>query len=245
MLPPLNQDSVSYYQNNLCEVTLLEFLSEKHTAEFEIKFDKAATINCFSKINGANYINNKLIVYLATNLNLDLIIQSSFWLLLISFIPKSNIKKNMKFQNLTIFLLLPLFYLHFKSEQGFYQLNSKFFSFEFSNNYLLYSLLLTIFLIIRIFNIFFIERINNFIIYLPFVFVFVGSYNSLNLNFYLIIFSYIGLSFVLRHKKLFYGLLFTILASFIWSSFIKFEILFFDVDKLNGFSSSAYNIEAV
>lgn len=224
---------------------MFEFLSEKHIEEFEIKFDKAASINCFSKVNGANYINNKLIIYLATNLNLDLIIQSSFWLLLISFIPKSTKKKKLEFQTLTTFLLIALFYLHFKSEQGFYLLNSKLFSSDLSNNYLLYSLLLTIFLIIRIFNILFIERFDNFISYLPFMFVFVGSYNSLNLNFYLIIFSFIGLNCVIRNKKFLLGLLFTILVSFIWSSFINSEILFFDVDKLNGFSSSAYNFEAV
>ena len=82
--------TVGNYQSNTCEISLFQFLSIDHIENFEIRFDKSGSINCFSKINGADYFNDKLVVYLGTNLNIDLLLQSIFWLVLISFIPVSE-----------------------------------------------------------------------------------------------------------------------------------------------------------
>tara|TARA_B100001287_G_C22679344_1_gene529439 strand:- start:1141 stop:3114 length:1974 start_codon:yes stop_codon:yes gene_type:complete len=238
---PLSNETVGNYQSNTCEISLFQFLSIDHVENFEIRFDKSGSINCFSKINGADFFNNKLIVYLGTNLNIDFLLQSSFWLVLISFIPVSEKKMRLKFQDISIFLTTLLFCVHFIAESGYYNLNSKIYSQNFNNNFVLYSLLITVFILLKIFSFLMENRSNSFVEYLPFLFVLVGSYHSLNLNIFLIIFVFIGINFTIQNRKLLFGLFFVIPISSFWVQRISKEFVFFDIDKLNGFSSSAYN----
>ena len=180
-------------------------------------------------------------MYLGTNLNIDFLLQSIFWLVLISFIPASEKKKEFKYQNISIFLTILLFSFHFFGEYGYYNLNSKIYSQDLNSNFLIYSLLITIFIIIKVFLFLIKRRFNTFIEYLPFLFVLVGSYHSLNLNIFLILIVFIGINYTIQSKKMLGGLLFTIVLAFFWIDSISTEFTFFDIDKLNGFSSSAYN----
>jgi len=238
---PLSNETVGNYQSNTCEISLFQFLSIDHIENFEIRFDKSGSINCFSKINGADFFNNKLIVYLGTNLNIDFLLQSIFWLVLISFIPVSKKKTPLKFQNISIFLTTLLFCVHFIAESGYYNLNSKIYSQDFNDNFLLYSLLITVFILLKIFLLLMENRLNSFVEYLPFLFVLVGSYHSLNLNIFLIVFVFIGINYTIQNRKLLFGLFILIPISSFWVESISKEFVFFDIDKLNGFSSSAYN----
>ena len=180
-------------------------------------------------------------VYLGTNLNIDFLLQSIFWLVLISLIPVTDKKKEFKFSNTSIFLTILLFCFHFLGESGYYNLNSKIYSQDLNNNFLLYSLLVTLFIILKIFSFLIENRFYNFIEYLPFLFVLVGSYHSLNLNIFLILFVYIGVNYTIRRKKLIVGLMFMLILTRLWTESIIKEFTFYDIDKLNGFSSSAYN----
>jgi len=242
---PLDFETVGNYQSNTCEISLFQFLSIDHIENFEIRFDKSGSINCFSKINGADYFNDKLVVYLGTNLNIDLLLQSIFWLVLISFIPVSEKKKEFKYQNTSIFLTMLLFSFHFIGEYGYYNLNSKIYSQDLNSNFLIYSLLITIFIILKIFLLLIETRFNTLIEYLPFLFVLIGSYHSLNLNIFLILFVFIGINYTIQSKKLLGGMLLTLGLTFFWIDDIVTEFTFFDIDKLNGFSSSAYNLPSI
>ena len=97
--------------NDLLEVAdaLTDILYVRYGAghAFGINLDKSASVNCFSKINGADIVDDKFIVYLGTNLNIDLIIQSLFWLLLFSFIPKSKNSQSgeIKYKNISNLLI--------------------------------------------------------------------------------------------------------------------------------------------
>ena len=82
VIPQLNDNNVGNYQSITCKYSLFEFLLQNINNSFVVNLDKPASIDCFSKINGADDINEKLIVYLGTNLNIDLIVQVSFWLIL-------------------------------------------------------------------------------------------------------------------------------------------------------------------
>ncbi len=134
-----------------------------------------------------------------------------------------------------------LFCFHFLGESGYYNLNSKIYSQDLNSNFLLYSLLVTLYILLKIFSFLIESRFYNFIEYLPFLFVLVGSYHSLNLNIFLILFVYIGINYTIQNKKLIAGLMLVLILSRLWTESIIREFSFFDIDKLNGFSSSAYN----
>ena len=209
-----------------------------------INLDKPATIDCFSKINGADEINKKSVVYVGTNINLDLIVQALFWLILFSFIPKHE-KIYIKNKNLSIIISIILLIMHFYSENEFYSFNSKIFSTSFENNYLLYSIVLTCFILLKIFSEMIESRTKNILYFLPFLFVISGTFNSSNLNIVYICLMFIGISTLFDNlgNKLIFVLYLPVV--YFWTYSIKINIGFFDVDKLKGFSSSAYNLNSI
>jgi len=219
-------------------------LTQNNGNNYSINIDKPATIDCFYKINGADEINKKLVIYVGTNLNLDLIVQSFFWLVLFSFVPKHE-KIYIKNKNLSIFISIILLVLHFYSENEFYSFNSKIFSTSFENNYLLYSIILTCFIFVKIFSEMIESRIKNILYFLPFLFVISGTFNSTNLNIFYIFLMFIGISTLFNNlgNKLIFVLYFFLV--YFWTSSIKNNIGFFDVDKLKGFTSSAYNLNSI
>jgi len=240
VVPQLNDKNVGNYQSITCKYSLFEFLLQNTNSSYFINLDKPASIDCFSKINGADNINEKLVVYLGTNLNIDLIVQVSFWLILFSFIPKHE-KYFLKNKNISILFSLVLILLHYISENTFYSYNSKIFSTNLEENFQIYSIILTFFIFLKLFSQMIESRVKNVLYFLPFLFVFYGSFNSTNLNIVYISLMFIGISTLFKYSKNRFVLIFYIGAIYFWISSIKNTITFFDVDKLKGFTSSAYN----
>lgn len=236
----ISKENIGYYQSNTCDLSFYDFVKNNLGNEYSIRLDKSASVNCYGKINGADVVEEKLVVYLGTNLNIDLIIQSFFWLTIISFIPKQK-KIKIKYQNFSTVIILILIFLHLNGEVEFYKLNSKIFTLNLDNNYLLYSVLLTFFVIIYIFTILIEERIGNLFIFIPFIYIVYGTFNSSNLNLFLIFLSYLGITHFLESKKYFKSFIILVTINIFWLSQIKSTIVIFDIDKLKGFSSSAYN----
>ena len=85
------------------------------------------------------------------------------------------------------------------------------------------------------------SRIKNILYSLPFLFVIYGSFNSTNLNIVYISLMFIGITTLFKYSRNRFVLIFYIGAMYFWISSIKNNIAFFDVDKLKGFTSSAYN----
>ena len=243
-VPKIENSSIGIYQSITCKFSLFEFLVQNYDNDYSINLDKPATIDCFSKINGADEINKKPIVYVGTNINLDLLIQALFWLILFSFIPKHE-KKYLENKNLSIMISIILLIMHFYSENEFYSFNSKVFSTGFENNYLLYSIILTCFILLKIFSEMIESRIKNILYFLPFLFVVSGTFNSSNLNIIYICLMFIGISTLFKtlSNKLFFVLYLPFV--YFWTFSIKNNTGFFDVDKLKGFSSSAYNLNSI
>ena len=100
--PELNELTIGEFESNICEFSFFEFWLENINNDYIIQTDNPSSIKCFSKVNGASIINDKKIVYIGSNLNIDLLIQSMFWLVLLSFIPKDkNIKSSpFKYKNI-------------------------------------------------------------------------------------------------------------------------------------------------
>ena len=168
-----------------------------------------------------------------------------FWLLLFSIIPKDKKISKLNFKNSSIFVTVLLLLLHFVSEESFYNMNSKIYSSSLKDNYQLYSLLLTFFIVLKLFSILIETRINNIIYYLPILFVFPGTYNSSNLNVIYICLIFIGVAIMLRKNVYKILVIINLIITYLWISFINEDILYFDVDKLKGFSSSSYNQNSI
>ena len=236
-------ESVGFYQTNTCRYSLGEiFQANSLNSKLEILPDLSSKVECFGKINGVDISGEKIKVYVGTNPNIDFLLQSIFWLLMLSFIPKSK-KFTPRFPNtLAMGVMTSLLFLHLMSEDKFYLSYSDTFTAVLSyDNYLLLSLLMGVLIILNIFIDLIETRFYNLVNFLPFIFLFSGTYNSLNLNFFLLTISFIGIIAIQEGS---YSKSFTFVY-FLFSviHLVSFNTVntYFDVDKLKGFISSSQN----
>ena len=87
-------------------------------------------------------------------------------------------------------------------------------------------------------------RLGNLINYIPFVFLFIFTFNGANINFYIFIFSILGLSKVASEKKVTLVNVVYLLFSLFWLINIEENDYFFDGDKIRGFTNSSYNFQS-
>ena len=189
-------------------------------------------------------VNNKIKVYIGTNLNLDLIVQSIFWLFCLSLIPKKNQEYLTKNKFIQLLIIPILFYVHLVGEKYFYNFSEEFNTTLNVENYFLLSALTGILLILLILEKILHKRIYNLLNYFPYIFLFIGAFNSFNLNFFVILLVYLGIE-ALVNKRI--NNTFTLSYIFISSNVIIFHSqneLIFDIDKLKGFSNSSSSLES-
>ncbi len=264
----LRPENMQYYQENKCSFSLFDILENSNSeVNFEIYTEPSGSIECFGKHTWMQYIPEQLIengwdeykpavikVWIGSNINIDLILQSIFWLLFISLIPKSGNKKPY-INRLSYFFTLLLFYLHLVGEKTYYKSITREYDIDlisrefngdlYYENYFLYLYFLTILLILFTFSSLLNNRFENLLNYFPFIFLFYGTYNSLNINFYLIIFSFLGINSLLNKNinKKFISIYF--MFSILWILNLQSENLLFDVDKLRGFTNSTKNLNSL
>ena len=237
----IDKESTAFYQTNTCEFTLFDILSQNVLNEkINILPDAYSSVKCNSKINGVDYFESGIKVYIGTNANIDFLLQSFIWLLLIALIPKSKERKFKSNNIIPIAITVVLFILHLRGEENFYTSFSKSYSNNISfDNYFLTSLIAALILVLIIFDDLLKDRFYNLINYFPFMFLFIGAYNTFNLNFFLIILVYIGL-------RIFFETKVNIKLTLLYVSLTVFWLMnnenlnsYFDVDKLKGFVSSS------
>ena len=264
----LHPDHTTFYQENLCSFSIFDLLSQDYgTFNIEIYNEPSGSVECFGKNSWYEYQPEKRIEYgwdydepdkikiwISSNINLDLVIQSIFWLLLISFVPKKD-PKTISNKWLISLINTLIFYIHLIGEKSYYKNLSReydieIFSREFNGdlyieNYFLYLYLITLFSISYIFLHLFENRLGSLINFLPYVFLIYGTYTSLNLNIYLIIFSTLGIyslvSFNFSKKLTAVYFLF----SLFWLLHLEQKDLNFDVDKLRGFINSSQSLTSL
>ena len=93
-----------FYEINTCSISLNEFLIENpnviYQDHYKIRFNNYSSISCFGQITGIDQIGYTFYISIGTNTILNLFLQSIFWLLLISLIPKKKdfeLKKSLFF----------------------------------------------------------------------------------------------------------------------------------------------------
>jgi len=238
----LDQTTIGFYQTETCEFSVFEFWrSNSDNKNVIIKNDIVSPIECFGKVNGVDQANEVYYVYIGTNLNINLILQTLIWITLISLIKYSEKESKSKLINL-IFLTI-LFTSQLLSENDFYSYyNKNYNNLITQDNYFLLSIAIGFFIVFKLIDDIFSPRVSSLVNYFPYIFLIVGTFSSSNINFYLLVLSLFGLKNInlvtIKNK---YSLIY-IFFSIIWLVNINEISTFFDVDKLRGFVSSSNSI---
>ena len=80
---------------------------------------------------------------------------------------------------------------------------------------------------------------NNIINYFPFLFLVFGTYSSLNLNFYILLFSFLGLNNIYKKGTNIKATAIYFLLSIVWFLNNNSADVNFDVDKIRGFTNTS------
>lgn len=253
---------VNFYHNNICQYSFFEILnSYELNYDISIRYEPSGNVECFGKNFWIDYTPEKrisdgwkqfsprkFVIRIATNLHIDLILQSLVWLVILSFIPKHQ-KNLIEFQKISILFGVILLYLHYLGESNYYStIGRDYYPYlaykDFDNsfvfdNYFLYTYLLIFIYFFYILNRILTSRLVNLINYFPFIFCIYGTYTSLNLNFFVILFSLIGITSLFNKAvNLKFLLIYIIFFSF-WLINSEDLSVNFDVDKIKGFINTS------
>jgi len=245
----ITNEFVGYYQSNTCEISLLEVylanLGNKNNISYSNNYYAGA--ECFGKVTGLDKVNDKFIVSIGTNTSLLFLIQSILWLTLLSFIKTEDTKRH----NLNLlYLILPLLftYQHISESRFYERLNIYHtgLSEGFVDNFYLLGIFFTYMFIFLVMKDFLSKRESDIVNYLPYGFLFIFTFGGMNINFYLMIFSYFGLKNIIERNSNFKLNLVYLLFSSIWLLLSSRDTnSFFDTDKLRGNINSSNNIESL
>ncbi len=241
---PINDSTVGYYQSTTCKISLFEVLSKNLNTDEKLYINNNdyAGIECFGKVTGLDKVGDTFFLSIGTNTMLSIILQITVWFLLI-FIFSNKRDEKIMLSYLPVFGNALLFTIQQISENRFYAQSNIYYnnSLEISNYYLLsyfFIFLITSLIIKDLFE----NRNFNILFFIPFMYLFPTTFMGMNLNFYLVVFSFFGLQSLLSRKtnKLFNYIYFGF--TIIWVLNKKETINFFDTDKLRGFINSSNNL---
>ena len=114
-----------FYEINTCSISLTEFLIHNpnviYQDHYKINFNNYSSIRCFGKITGIDQIGYEFNISIGTNTVVNLFLQSTIWLLLISTI-KATSKNKIKLNSMIDILLITFLMLGgILSQKGFIQ----------------------------------------------------------------------------------------------------------------------------
>ena len=248
-VPKLVDDSsIGYYQSTTCGISFVEVLSKNINNTNNLYFNNNAYpgTECFGKVTGLDKVENVFIVSIGTNPSVNLLLQSVLYFLIFLLIkPKersSSFNESLILITLRSGLLSLLFTFQHFSEARFYERTNKYFLTDSSvNNYYLVGIFLIYFLIFlgltEVAN----SRESVLLNYLPYAFLFVGTFVGTNMNLYILILCFFGLKGLFMKKYNFYINIIYGLFSVLWITFNYSSDNFFDADKLRGYTNSANN----
>lgn len=260
---------LDHYRELQCEYTLFDVKNSLNVdINFTIRPEPSGSVECFGRNFWVDYYPEKRIedgwskfsperfnLRVATNLHIDLILQSIFWLSALALIPKTN-EHRFIYNKVSISLSLLLLYIHLIGERSYYSnvgrdFNYNFFYYGYDDrlkfdNFYLYSYLLIFFVIYYFLLRLISSRAENFINYSPFIFLISASYSSLNLNFFVLVLSFFGINYQFKYKKDSIKFLLVYLTfAIVWMSKLNSRDLSLDVDKIKGFSNTSQSFTSL
>ena len=245
---PPSQEDLSFYEINPCKVSVAEFLIENFESTYQdhffFRFNDYSSISCFGRISGVTLVNNGFYVSVGTNSLINFLLQGMFWCLLISFIRpgKKELEISNKIYLASLIATTYFFCFSIHAEDRFY--SQKFYFLDLGENISYLILFIFIFFILKIICDLFISRFYSSINYLPFVFLVIGVFGGFNLTIYSLVFVYFGIvSFLVKENNKHINKILYIFSIFwILSASGRYS---FNPGKLRGFTSSAYEFNAV
>ena len=245
IVPEKITSDLAFYEINTCKISLNEFLLHNlnviYQDHYKIRFNNYSSISCFGQITGIDQIGYNFYISIGTNTIINIFLQSFIWILIISMLPvDKNITRTKVSDILLLGLVSLIFCLLIYSEKRYY------------NNYIFFELDLQqqksyIFLFIYIFTISYItktiieNRADDFVNYLPFLYIFIGVISGLNFYFLFIFFSFFGIKNLLNNKKLRNKFYIINLLIFFWSYQAVGLNFYLKPDKIRGLSHADYN----
>ena len=243
----INESSLDYYRSTTCNISLFEVVRENLNNEIEIIYhtNNYVRADCFGKVTGLDFVNNKYQVSIGTNSIFTFTLQAAVWCLMLNAFIVGHKKKI----SLLATVPLSIFFVYQQiSEERFYSDSNVYYSNLLEvNNYYLIILFLSIYLIFVFLSLkdFYLEE--KFLNMVPFTFLFIGTFNGFNLNFLVLIISFFGLKNLNNKKNIFatYNIVY-FLFSIIWVfTSSRDDASFFDGDKLRGFINSSNNLNSL
>ena len=244
----LVQEDMSFYEVNVCKISLFEFLINDPSSIFQdhyhFRYNNYSAVGCFGKISGATLLNNEFYISIGTNSFVNIVVQLTIWTLLFSLISKDQNK--LKFSNnlnyITSFMTASVFTLLIFAEKTYYA--KQFYLFDMGDN----ASYLYIFSILFVLTVFLSEvimkRITSLSNYLPFIFLLLGVFSGYNISIYSIILINFGFySFLNKRFSIKLNVL-MIIFSYIWITNTQGRFSF-DPDKLRGFTSTSYEFMTI
>ena len=236
-----------FYERNTCSISINEFLISNpnviYQDHYKIRFNNYSSIKCFGQITGVDQINHVFYISVGSNVLVGLFIQTSFWLLLLSFIKKDENKLSLKIKDFVPIFIIPLFLIFgLYSETRFYSKNLYLIDLTKYDHYLN---LYTYFLFVTFFSyMIFLNRKEHLIYSVPYLFLFMMLFNGFNLYLPVVFFATYGLKKILSGKlsKIFLTVL--SLYSLFWLYQAAGNNYYLKPDKIRGLSSTVYTFSS-
>jgi len=237
----IDSNTLGYFQSTTCKISLHEVLVKNFNNNANIYFNNNDYVGteCFGKVTGLDLVNEKYIVSIGSNTTISFLLQTVVWLILLFILFKKRTEK-IKISYFPIIPLSLLLTFQHLTEARFYENSNKYFKTELlAGNYYLLNYLLS-YLIVGFFikEIYELKEINLTSL-IPYMYLFIGTYVGMNMNAYLIFFSFFGLLSIRLLKINSTFLYFYIFLSGVWVFFKSPTNDYFDTDKLRGFISSS------
>jgi len=239
----VNDSSIGYYQSTTCNISLFNVVVNNINNSQKIKYNNNnyAGIDCFGKVTGLDKVEDIYIVSIGTNSSITLLIQTFIWCLILLLISK--FKFEIEKINLFYIIFLSIFFTtqQFSEDRYYLQVNKNFDLSYSYNNYYLINIFLVFYITFVFISIFYENNKKYIFDYFPYMFLVVGAFNGFNLNFFSLLFSYIGLKVLFEKKS--NNFFNTVYISYfvVWTQTTRDEWTYFDTDKLKGFINSSNN----
>ena len=250
-IPELSQEANPFYEINPCKISLFEFFNANKKSLYQdhyfFRANNKSSISCFGKVTGIavqqNNLQTQFFISIGTNSLINLLLQGSIWLLLLRFVKKSVQKVNLENYLHNIAILFTSYLLAFSiyAQQRFY--DDSFYLLDLNKNSS-YILMFLIFLLLskNLVEVY-LERSNQLVNMLPFVFLIAGIFSGYNIVLFSIIFLYSGICSLLERQ--FSGRFIVLYLSLsFWWLINSNGSFYFNPGKFRGFTNSVYEFNS-
>lgn len=250
-IPELSQEANPFYEINPCKISLFEFFNANRKSFYQDHYffrpNNNSSISCFGKITGIavqqNNLQTQFFISVGTNSLINLLLQGSIWLLLLRFVKKSVQKLNLENYIHNIAILFTAYLLAFSvyAQQRFY--DESFYLLDLNKNSS-YILMFLIFLLLtkNLVEVY-LERTNQLINMLPYVFFIAGIFSGYNIVLFSIIFLYSGIYSLIERQFSGKFIILYLSLSF-WWLINSNGSFYFNPGKFRGFTNSVYEFNS-